>query len=1328
MDAAYEAAFAQFDAYKVLVESEGACALPGVNIRYDSFMHCLWGAQRAGYVSRWVADFVADGLRNGFTLGVDLAGLPGQQIFRNYPSAVQARRAVSRATRARVAGGKTLCIGVWCAALCAYVKRRFRRFRIFPMGAVAKPLEPDEMRPTSDHTRSGLNRATDLEFFRHALTAYKDVAAWLRRGCFMSVTDVEAAFPMLPLHPALWPYFMFLFFADDSCDALSLFVHVTGDFGAAGLPGTFKIFFVDAVVPMARFAGALRLQMAVYVDDVALIGPTAAETDAQMRAFQEWAARVCGIVFKTLKDRRAATRQLFLGLWWDSLTFARTLEEKKLVSYIGLLDEFAHARALTLHERRSVAGKMQRAVLTLPPGAACLLANVFALMAGLTLPWQRRRTTQAERDDYALMRDLLRMNMGRGVYRLDDFRSGCAEVWTDASKEASYTGGGYVFRGSRGRGFDFWRYGPRAARHDIMVLEGHTTLVCAQDAGYLWRGLRVLFHIDNMSFKGAAAKGWTRSWHSNIICKRWFVVQLRHGFLAEWAWISTHENVLADALSRNRESEFAREAAKMGMWAAGTDLSAYRHPRAGRVLRLDDLADPVSPVASDVRSALSADCHSGPFGSVPTGPDFPLPVLPDDDTNMSTTRGGSHGGGCPQGLRAPVPGELVTACEVENVAQCDADALGEYCSPPIGGVLSEKYAALGPACDALNPLAASHSACEPGTVASMPLHPSTRHDSKHGSEGATTRGTRTLGRWPIVVLLFLGLCCPVSSVAAPAAAAAQGLSVPYTRSLLFDGLPPDLVTRLQELLDVRLAPSSMRTVTSAMRVWRSVATSYGWPVIMESDDPLRGSKLATLVLTMVEDTSLVYTSISGYIWGVRQWMILQGQLDPILGVANWANFMQAVQVLTHVPSEPRREVPLALVAAILESIDEASFEGVQFAFFLVVLYFCYSRSECPCPKSFSGFDPGQHWQVRDIRWMPVGDGGYALAIRFKAIKQDPRLVRPESRGDGDWAYVGDAPGTIFSVLKWLKALVAFWPEGRRPDAPFFMASDRVRPYTYTCAMSDFRGHIRRVGWDPALYALHGLRVGGYNASLHVNGEELTVLHGGWSSAATASRYRRWSVTRDVVPMASRVVDAYVESQAPPDPAPPPPPPVVVEREVRRPAQARAAEQVAGRRRTRRVASPAACPSPPAPAGRAPAASSSSASSPPASTASSAAARGISSVSSSSASSSSAAACPTGRASLPPGHVRVFRTHEWLNRPYSVVVSPGGVAHSSAAAAWRAWQGSSARAGLPRTRSDPALARAPPEPAAPPVERRRAPPPAPPGPRQSPRFAELRREL
>ena len=103
---------------------------------------------------------------------------------------------------------------------------------------------------------------------------------------------------------------------------------------------------------------------------------------------------------------------------------------------------------------------MQRAIITLPPEAACLLANLFSLMRGLILPWHQRRVTRASRRDFAALKELLELNLGRGYYSFDHFARAPA-VYTDASKSSRYAGGGYFSLCGR---FRWWRYG-RAAGH-----------------------------------------------------------------------------------------------------------------------------------------------------------------------------------------------------------------------------------------------------------------------------------------------------------------------------------------------------------------------------------------------------------------------------------------------------------------------------------------------------------------------------------------------------------------------------------------------------------------------------------------------------------------------------------------------------------------------------------------------------------------------------------------------------------------------------------------------------------------------------------------------
>ena len=266
-------AFGEVARLASLVEAEGACALPGCSLKFETFIPVMWRAVERGFVAQADAEHVFDGLRYGFNGGVikELLMGKGEQIFKNYRTALEARSYVTKALNARITASKSIVLGTWTTALHGSLSSIYGDFSIFPLGAQKKALE-DAYRPTSDHTRTGLNEATNLRYLRHSLDTYNEIAWNLLNGYFMRVSDVKDAFPTLPLAPWLWPFFMCRFFLNDDSDASSLIMHLFADFGAAGFPGEFYVFFVKVVVNMARSELVLTLPMPIYVDDMGLIG------------------------------------------------------------------------------------------------------------------------------------------------------------------------------------------------------------------------------------------------------------------------------------------------------------------------------------------------------------------------------------------------------------------------------------------------------------------------------------------------------------------------------------------------------------------------------------------------------------------------------------------------------------------------------------------------------------------------------------------------------------------------------------------------------------------------------------------------------------------------------------------------------------------------------------------------------------------------------------------------------------------------------------------------------------------------------------------------
>ena len=156
--------FADMFKWARVVHAESACALPGVSIKFDTFIPAMWRAVRDGFVQAQHAEFVHLGLRWGFEVGLHPDRVRGHRFFKNYESstAEAARPRVTDATEARVAAGKTLHFGAIKPDTLSIMKQVFPAAYIFPMGATGKPMEPTKLRPTSDHTRTGLNAACSM--------------------------------------------------------------------------------------------------------------------------------------------------------------------------------------------------------------------------------------------------------------------------------------------------------------------------------------------------------------------------------------------------------------------------------------------------------------------------------------------------------------------------------------------------------------------------------------------------------------------------------------------------------------------------------------------------------------------------------------------------------------------------------------------------------------------------------------------------------------------------------------------------------------------------------------------------------------------------------------------------------------------------------------------------------------------------------------------------------------------------------------------------------------------------------------------------------------
>ena len=546
-------AFAEFKKWNDACLSHGSQIMDGMTLDIHLWERLLPLAVAAGNVKKSVADKVLHGIKFGFDLGADESKMGPAKVRKNYASAMQNSQLVTDALAKRVKKGKTLKLGPWKPS--DGLPTGTERGCNVPQGAVPKKLEKHLVRDISDHTKTHFNNCLDMSDLSHTLNTYAEIEQALRPSYSMRVEDVDGAFPVLPLAPRIWKYMYVIWYDIDiplteQKSPNTIYVHTFADFGTAAMPGVWDMFW-RCVKAMAKTEGILTHPMPHYVDDNSLIGPDAEKIDAEAELLSAFLVKL-GCPFKALKSRKAAMVQLVLGFWWDSVNRTRSLESEKLDSYLQHLREASSARVLTLKDLQVLAGRMQRASMTMPPRAIVYLSNLLAMMSGLKYPWHQRRITAAVRHDLKMLISALEVNQGRGYFCFEHFGRAPA-VYTDSSKNGRYTGGGYF---SECGAYDYWKFGSSASRQPIDYLEGAAVLKAAQDLGPGWKNKIVPIHIDNSSFCCSLKKGRSKAPRLNNLLEKLFLLSVQYDCVFEPHWISTHDNIAADALSRDDEKGF----------------------------------------------------------------------------------------------------------------------------------------------------------------------------------------------------------------------------------------------------------------------------------------------------------------------------------------------------------------------------------------------------------------------------------------------------------------------------------------------------------------------------------------------------------------------------------------------------------------------------------------------------------------------------------------------------------------------------------------------------------------------------------------------------
>ena len=316
--------------------------------------------------------------------------------------------------------------------------------------------------------------------------------------------------------------------------------------------------------------------------------------------------------------------------------------------------------------------------------------------------------------------------------------------------------------------------------------------------------------------------------------------------------------------------------------------------------------------------------------------------------------------------------------------------------------------------------------------------------------------------------------------------------------------------QIREVMGNRLR-SQDKLKTAYTKWWRPHRLLHDYPMLIPPGQNTRGGEMASFALYMANSFQIKFGTITGYIQSIREihTQCLGSVGDPLDGVLDWKKFMSALHVQSFVDAtvESHVMVPFRVMVLVLLGLDRSCRDHIALACMILLMYYTMSRSETPLPKTKSSFDKHKHLRRDDVRFSPdLGEGVVEWA--FGILKNSPRqTVADKVR---TWKPVGACTG-VLSMAYWLSLYSAASEWQDTSDPLFFDAESN--PYTYAFMLRLFRTRISMLEgftWETArIYGFHGLRVLGFNCARSASGEDVAVLHGGWSSDA----YKTYSRTQ-----------------------------------------------------------------------------------------------------------------------------------------------------------------------------------------------------------------------
>lgn len=478
-----------------------------------------------------LADYIVQGLQEGFRIGFEYASHTCKKVTRNMGSALGKPEVVRDYLAKECALGRV----VGPLDPNAYPEVQVNRFGVIPKGTTGKwRLIVDLSSPEGNSVNDGISQ----ELCTLSYISVDDAVQIVQkkgRGTLLAKVDIRSAYRIVPVHPEDWWLLGMLWDG-------ALYVDTALPFGLRSAPKIFNA-LADTLEWIARQQGVQNLFH--YLDDYLVVGnPRSSECSEYLTILLS--------IFDYLKVPVAleklegpTTKITFLGIEVDTEEMILRLPSQKLKDLQELIKSWMSKRSCCKRDLQSLAGKLQHACKVVKPGRT-FLRRVFELLKGVSKKHHHIRLNAAIRSDIIWWHTFLATWNGKAMIQNVAVYGGGVEVFTDASSSIG-CGAWWSPRWIQLK----WPQGGKFEELPITQKEVLPVVLACAVWGDQWYGKQVTAHCDNEAAVAVLNSGYSRDPQIMHLLRCLFFIKAYFQIALRVVHIPGVDNVIADAISRD---------------------------------------------------------------------------------------------------------------------------------------------------------------------------------------------------------------------------------------------------------------------------------------------------------------------------------------------------------------------------------------------------------------------------------------------------------------------------------------------------------------------------------------------------------------------------------------------------------------------------------------------------------------------------------------------------------------------------------------------------------------------------------------------------------